>query len=45
MQNKKIIATDLDGTLLDINKKCSKETQEYLQKLKQEAYNYIKSCE
>ena len=35
-QSKKIIATELDGTLLDINKKCSEETQIYLQKLKQE---------
>ena len=30
----KMIVTDLDGTLLDINKKCSSRTKEYLQKLK-----------
>jgi len=31
-----MIVTDLDGTLLDINKKCSNRTKEYLQKLKNE---------
>lgn len=27
MKNRKIIVTDLDGTLLDINKKCPTETK------------------
>ena len=36
MDAPKMIVTDLDGTLLDINKKCSSKTKEYLQKLKNE---------
>ena len=32
----KMIVTDLDGTLLDINKNCTTRTKEYLQKLKNE---------
>lgn len=36
MDAPKMIVTDLDGTLLDINKKCSRKTKEYLQKLKNE---------
>lgn len=34
MNAPKMIVTDLDGTLLDINKKCSSKAKEYLQKLK-----------
>ena len=30
---KKIIAMDLDGTLLKDNKECPKDTKKYLQKL------------
>lgn len=35
---KKIIAMDLDGTLLKDNKECPKSTKEYLKKLKDEGY-------
>lgn len=36
MQTPKMIVTDLDGTLLDIDKNCSDKTKKYLQKLKNE---------
>ena len=36
MDAPRMIVTDLDGTLLDINKKISSRTKEYLQKLKNE---------
>lgn len=35
---KKIIAMDLDGTLLKDNKECPKDTKKYLQKLKNKGY-------
>lgn len=34
----KIIAVDLDGTLLNSNKKCSPDTRSYLKSLKQQGY-------
>lgn len=36
MDAPKMIVTDLDGTLLDINKNCPSRTKKYLQKLKNE---------
>lgn len=38
MNNRKIIVTDLDGTLLDKNKKCSELTKNYLKELKDNGY-------
>lgn len=36
--NKKLIAVDLDGTLLQTNKKCSLKTTNYLKNLKEKGY-------
>lgn len=38
MKNKKMIVVDLDGTLLNINSGCSKNTKDYLKKLKDKGY-------
>lgn len=38
MKNKKMIVVDLDGTLLNINSKCSNATKKYLKKLKDMGY-------
>lgn len=35
MKNKKMIVVDLDGTLLNMNRECSKKTKKYLNKLKE----------
>lgn len=38
MNNRKMIVIDLDGTLLDQNKKCPLKTKRYLKKLKDNGY-------
>lgn len=38
MKDKKMIVVDLDGTLLTMNKECTKRTQKYLKRLKDLGY-------